>query len=41
MEQDFTSGGQESGSAFGAAVCQIQCYVESLPLVSKDKILSK
>ena len=36
----FTSGGQESGSVFGAAVCKIQAskwYVESLPLVLKDK----
>ena len=36
----FTSGGQDSGSVFSASVCKIQaskCYVESLPLVSKDK----
>ena len=36
----FTSGGQELGSVFSAAVCQIQSskhYIESLPLVLKDK----
>ena len=36
----FTSGGQESGSVFSAAVCKIQASkrcVESLPLVLKDK----
>ena len=36
----FTSGGQESGSVFSAAVCKIQAskhYVESSPLVLKDK----
>jgi len=36
----FTSGRQESGSVFSAAVCKIQAskrYVESLPLVLKDK----
>ena len=36
----FTSGGQELGSVFSAAVCIIQAskrYVESLPLVLKDK----
>ena len=37
----FTSGGQESGSVFSAAVCKIQAskrYIEFLPLVLKDKI---
>ena len=37
----FTSGGQESWSVFSAAVCKIQAskrYIESLPLVLKDKI---
>ena len=32
----FTSGGQESGCAFGAVVCKIQAmkhYIKSLPLV--------
>ena len=36
----FTSGGQESGCAFGAVVCKIlamKCYIESLPPVLKDK----
>ena len=36
----FTSGGQELGSVFSASVCIIQaskCYVESLPLVLKDR----
>ena len=36
----FTSGGQESGSVFSAAVCKIQAskrYIESLPLVPKEK----
>ena len=36
----FTSGGQESVSVFSAAMCKLQaskCYVESLPLVLKDK----
>ena len=36
----FTSGGQESGSMFSAAVYKIkagECYIESLPLVLKDK----
>ena len=40
MGRGFTSGGQESGSVFSAAVCKIQaskCYIESLPLVLKDK----
>ena len=40
MGRGFTSGGQESGSVFSAAVCQIQAskrYFESLPLVLKDK----
>ena len=39
MGHGFTSGGQESGSVFSAAVCKIQvskCYIESLPLVPKD-----
>ena len=38
MGRGFTSGGQESGCAFGAAVCKIQArkrYIESL--VPKDK----
>ena len=36
----LTSGGQESGSVFSAAVCKMQAvkrYNESLPLVLKDK----
>ena len=36
----FTSGGQELGSVFSAAVCKIQagkCYIKFLPLVLKDK----
>ena len=36
----FTSGGQELGSVVSAAVCKLQAvkrYVESLPLVLKDK----
>ena len=40
MGRGFTSGGQESGSVFSAAVCKIQaskCYVESLSLVLKDR----
>ena len=40
MGLGFTSGGQESGSVFSAAVCIIQAskhYIESLPLVLKDK----
>ena len=40
MGRGFTSGGQEPGSVFSASVCRIQaskCYVESLPLVLKDK----
>jgi len=40
MGRGFTSRGQESGSVFNAAVCKIQaskCYVESLPLMLKDK----
>ena len=40
MGRGFTSRGQESGSVFSAAVCKIQaskCYIESLPLVPKDK----
>ena len=35
----FTSGGQELGCAFGAAVCKIQAkkrYIEYLRLVPKD-----
>ena len=35
-----TSGGQELGSVFSAAVCKTQAskrYIESLPLVPKDK----
>ena len=39
MGRDFTSGGQESGSAFSAAVCRIQAsksYVESLVLRIKE-----
>ena len=40
MGRGFTSGGQESGSVFSAALCKIQAskhYIESLPLVLKDK----
>ena len=40
MGRGFTSGEQELGSAFSAAVCKIQAskrYIESLPLVTKDK----
>ena len=40
MGRGFTCGGQESRSVFSTAVCIIQaskCYVESLPLVLKDK----
>ena len=40
MGHGFTSGGQESGCAFGAAVCEIQArkrYIESLPPVPKEK----
>ena len=40
MGRGFTSEGQESGSVFSESVCIIQaskCYVESLPLVLKDK----
>ena len=40
MWRVFTSGGQELGCVFGAAVCKLQvrkCYIESLPLVPKDK----
>ena len=36
MGRGFTSGGQESESAFSVAVCKIQAskrYVKSLPLV--------
>ena len=41
MGRGFTSGGQESGSVFSAAVCKIQAskrYIKSIPLVEKDKI---
>ena len=40
MGRGLTSGGQESGSVFSAAVCKIQAskrYIESLPLVPKDE----
>ena len=40
MGRGFTFGGQELGSVFSAAVCKIQaskCYIQSLPLVLKDK----
>ena len=40
MGRGFTSGGQESGSMFSAAVCKIQAskrYIDSLPLVLKIK----
>ena len=40
VRHGFTSGGQESGSAFSVAMSKIQAskhYVESLPLVLKDK----
>jgi len=40
IDRGFTSGGQESGSEFSAAVCQIQAtkhYIESLQLVLKDR----
>ena len=40
MGRGLTSGGQESGSVFSAAVCKIQAskrYIKSLPLVPKDK----
>ena len=40
MGRGFTSKRQESGSVFSVAVCKIQarkCYIESLPLVPKDK----
>ena len=39
-ECGFISGGQESGSTFGVAVCSIQVrkrYTESLPSVPKDE----
>ena len=39
MGRGFTSGGQESGSVFSAAVCKIQsskCYIKSLPLAPKE-----
>ena len=41
MWRGFTSGGQESGSGFSAAVCKIQArkhYIEFLPSVLKNKI---
>ena len=40
MGRGFTSGGQELGFAFGAAVYKIharKCYTESLPPVPKGK----
>ena len=40
MGRGFISGGQESRSVFSAVMCKIQaskCYIESLPLVPKDK----
>ena len=40
MGRGFTSGGQKSVSGFSAAAYKIQaskCYIESLPLVLKDK----
>ena len=40
MGRSFTSGGQKSVSGFSVAACKIQaskCYIESLPLVPKDK----
>ena len=40
MGRGFTSGGQKSVSGFSAAACEIQAikrYIESLPLVLKDK----
>ena len=40
MGRGFTSGGQESGSVFSAAVCKIQAskhYIKSCPLVPKEK----
>ena len=39
MGRGFTSGGQESGSVFSAAVCKIQAskhYIECLPSIPKD-----
>ena len=39
MGRGFTSGGQELGSMFGAAICQIQAskhYIDSFLLVLKD-----
>ena len=44
MGRGLTSRGQESGSVFSAAVCKIQAskqYIESLPLVPKDKSFSQ
>ena len=40
MGRGFTSGGQELGSVFSTAMCEIQAskhYVESLQLVLKNK----
>ena len=40
MVRGLTSGGQESGSVFSAAVCKIQAskrYIEFLPLVLKGE----
>ena len=41
MGRGFTSRGQESGDVFSPAVCKkmqaSECYIESLPLVLKDK----
>ena len=40
MGRDFTSGGQESGSVFSAAVGKIQAskrWVESFPLLFEDR----
>ena len=44
MGRGFTSGGQELGSVFSGTVCKIQAskrYIESLPLVLKDKCFSQ
>ena len=40
MGRGFTSGGQKLVSGFSAAACKIQaskCYIESLPLIPRDK----
>ena len=40
MRRGFTSGGQESGYVFSAAVCIIQAsehYIDFLPLALKDE----